>query len=233
MRTCTGEPYQIISTLQQYNITTQNGDADFVVNAINDGYKPPANPGPTLTVTDPVSGSAKTFQKGNGPIGFFNCNGLGYVYYTLGSDPPLCPGPPGCGVPRSAATLAGAFNCIPGCMDKCTSGNNRIWECDMQCCGDSASAMDREGYSGSATPCANQNDFNQALRAGIKYNNKQNMKKNRGWMWVLVGLYAVFFVWAILLAIRVPQPQRAVHVTLAIVFGPAYVLAYYLGMMKK
>jgi bacteriorhodopsin len=91
-----------------------------------------------------------------------------------------------------------------------------------------------ENYDPNSNVCDNQGDFNQALRAGIKYNNKQNMKKAQPWIWVYLGLYVVFFFWAIILALQVSKgPQRTMHVTLAIVFAPAYVLAYYLGMLKK
>ena len=83
-----------------------------------------------------------------------------------------------------------------------------------------------------STPCTNQADFNKALHIGIKYTNKKN--KNRQWMWMYTALWTIFFVWGILLAIKIPAGQmRSLHIVLAIVFSPAYVLAYYLGMLKN
>ena len=83
-----------------------------------------------------------------------------------------------------------------------------------------------------STPCTNQADFNKALRTGIKYTNKKN--KNRQWTWMYTALWAIFFVWGILLAMKIPTGQmRSLHTVLAIVFSPVYVLAYYLGMLKN
>lgn len=79
-------------------------------------------------------------------------------------------------------------------------------------------------------PCTNQDSFNHALRKALKYNTKQNEPKN----WVVIVsicLYIFFFVWAIMLASKIPVgPHKVVHMTLAIVFSPLYVLAYYFGV---
>jgi len=90
----------------------------------------------------------------------------------------------------------------------------------------------QENYDPNKPVCDNQTDFNQALRAGIQYNNKQNINKSMPWLYVYLILYLIFFVWAIVLALRVPRgSQRTMHLTLALVFPPAYVLAYYVGGM--
>jgi bacteriorhodopsin len=102
--------------------------------------------------------------------------------------------------------------------------------CDQVC---NENCIHLEGFT-TGTPCTSQGNFNEALRAGIKYNYKQNQKKAKPWIWVYLALYVIFFVWAILLAVQVPAGQmRTVHVALAIVFSPVYVLAYYLGMLKN
>lgn len=82
--------------------------------------------------------------------------------------------------------------------------------------------------------CANQDDFNVAFRKAIKHNNKENIKKAKPWIYVYLTLWTIFFVWAILLAMQVPTgPQRVQHLVFAIVFGPVYVLSYYLGAQQQ
>jgi hypothetical protein len=42
-----------------------------------------------------------------------------------------------------------------------------------------------------------------------------------------------FYFWALLLAMKVSDPQqRVLHVIFALFTGPLYVLAYYLGMLQ-
>ena len=90
-----------------------------------------------------------------------------------------------------------------------------------------------EHYDPGQNVCQNQDDYNQAFRNAIQYNNQQNINDAKPWMWVYFALYLIFFVWALMLAMRVPYgPERTLHLTLALVAAPAYVLAYYLGVMK-
>jgi len=42
-------------------------------------------------------------------------------------------------------------------------------------------------------------------------------------------LHLIFLFWGIMLALKQPVDQQIVHITLAMVFSPAYVLAYYLN----
>lgn len=41
-------------------------------------------------------------------------------------------------------------------------------------------------------------------------------------------LYLLFLIWGVLLAMRAPHHSRAIHIVLAIVFAPVYVIAYYM-----
>lgn len=82
--------------------------------------------------------------------------------------------------------------------------------------------------------CLNQDDFNVALRKAIKYNNKENIKKAKPWIYVALALWLIFSLWAIVLAMQAPVgPQRVTHITFAVVFGPAYVLSHYLSSMSS
>lgn len=89
--------------------------------------------------------------------------------------------------------------------------------------------MNRENYDPSKPVCDNQDDFNVAVREAIKYNNKQDMKKVQGVLGVWLALYVIFFVWAVILALKVQNPEhRIVHLVFAMIASPIYVLAYYL-----
>jgi hypothetical protein len=49
----------------------------------------------------------------------------------------------------------------------------------------------------------------------------------------MVLITLTFYVWALLLALKVQDKQhRLLHVLFALVFGPIYVLAYYASMIN-
>jgi len=52
---------------------------------------------------------------------------------------------------------------------------------------------------------------------------------------LIVSLIMIsFYIWALILALKVSDKEhRVLHVTLALLTGPLYVLSYYLGMMKQ
>lgn len=80
--------------------------------------------------------------------------------------------------------------------------------------------------------CGSQDTFNRAVYCALKYNAKQKVKDLGNTVYVYLVLYFLFLVWALMLALNVPSgPSRVLHVLFALLFGPIYVLAYYLGMM--
>lgn len=88
---------------------------------------------------------------------------------------------------------------------------------------------------GQGTPdtniCDSQEAFNHAFYRALKYTRKKDDKKIAGVLAVYLVIHTIFLIWGIVLAFKSQPPQnRVVHVTLAIVFAPAYVLAYYLNM---
>lgn len=92
----------------------------------------------------------------------------------------------------------------------------------------------RERYDPNKPVCENQDDFNEAVRKAIKYNNKESMKKAQPWLYVYVVLWMIFLVWGVILAMQIPAGQtRLIHLVFAIVFSPVYVLSYYLGMFMQ
>jgi len=87
----------------------------------------------------------------------------------------------------------------------------------------------RENYDPDQPVCQNQDDFNKALREAIKYNFEQNNKLTVNTT-IFLMIYLVFFVWAIMLALCVQKgPYRTMHLAIAMVFSPFYVVAHYLG----
>jgi len=81
--------------------------------------------------------------------------------------------------------------------------------------------------------CANQDVFNVAVRKALKENEKEAMKKIGSWVYVYVVLWLVFFVWGVILAMQISDhTERVEHILFALVFGPIYVIAYYLGGYK-
>lgn len=79
--------------------------------------------------------------------------------------------------------------------------------------------------------CKDQHSFNHALYKALKHAKKKDNKKIAGPLAVYLGIHIIFLIWGIMLAFKSQPPQnRVVHITLAIVFAPAYVLAYYLNL---
>ena len=77
--------------------------------------------------------------------------------------------------------------------------------------------------------CDNQDKFNDAFYKALKKSRKKdnkNMVKGAG---CYALIHIIFLFWGIMLALKQPVDQQIVHITLAIVFSPAYVLAYYLN----
>jgi hypothetical protein len=81
--------------------------------------------------------------------------------------------------------------------------------------------------------CQDQTSFNQAFNKAVKYVDKKNQPLPMAKM--LTGLLVlVFFVWALMLAMKVEgtSEQKLVHLVLAMVFSPLYVIAHYLNEMN-
>ena len=81
--------------------------------------------------------------------------------------------------------------------------------------------------------CDSQDDFNVAVRKAVKFTEKENLKKNRTWIYVYMVLWVVFFVWAVLLAMKIETgPTKIIHLVFAMLCSPVYVVSYYLGMQE-
>lgn len=91
-----------------------------------------------------------------------------------------------------------------------------------------------EKYDPAKPVCDNQGDFNVAFRKALRSNEKENMKKLGNWVYVYVLLWILFLFWAVCLALKCTKegPERVLHVSLAILLGPVYIISYYLNQMN-
>lgn len=77
--------------------------------------------------------------------------------------------------------------------------------------------------------CDNQADFNVAFKKGLDY----SLRDNRS-MTITVIFYLISMVFALMLAARVqPGPNRTLHMTLAMLAPPLYIIAYYAGSVSS
>lgn len=87
----------------------------------------------------------------------------------------------------------------------------------------------KENYDPAEPVCQNQDDFNMAIRRAIRYNMDENAKLSVNAQIALV-LYVLLSVYAVVLASRVVEgPQRTLHLTLAMITGPVYVVGHLVG----
>jgi hypothetical protein len=81
--------------------------------------------------------------------------------------------------------------------------------------------------------CDNQQTFNEAFYKALKNSRKKEEKIMSSAMCTYVITHTIFLIWGIILAFKSQPPEtRVLHIATAIVFAPAYVLAYYLNMLK-
>jgi hypothetical protein len=81
--------------------------------------------------------------------------------------------------------------------------------------------------------CRDQPTFNGAFKGALNEYYKVP-EKDRTPVMIAAVLYLLLMIWALILAMRVSDPEhRVLHLSLAILVGPLYIISYYLGMMKK
>lgn len=81
--------------------------------------------------------------------------------------------------------------------------------------------------------CVDQKTFNKAVKKAIDHLDDDDDKDtNQTARMIMTLIMLTFYFWALLLALKVSDSQhRVLHIILALLTGPIYVLAYYLGMM--
>lgn len=67
------------------------------------------------------------------------------------------------------------------------------------------------------------------------YSKKRDSKGKSSYVVISTSLYLVLTYWAMFLALKQPAEhscRRIIHVTLAFLFSPIYIIAYYVSYMK-
>jgi len=96
------------------------------------------------------------------------------------------------------------------------------------------SCKTQENYDPKSNVCTNQDDFNHALKHALKNINKENMKKETSVMYLYLVPWLIFLLWALILAMKVPEgPNKVLHIILAVLFSPLYVIASLVGFMQQ
>jgi hypothetical protein len=82
--------------------------------------------------------------------------------------------------------------------------------------------------------CSDQKTFNKAVRHAVRHLDDDDEPRNDTTKMIMSLIVLSFYLWAVLLAMKVAdKDHRVLHVTLALLTGPLYVLSYYLGMMDS
>jgi hypothetical protein len=80
--------------------------------------------------------------------------------------------------------------------------------------------------------CQTQHKFSRAVYTALKDARNKDNKLMANAVTIYLCIHFIFLIWGVMLAFKSqPKQNRVVHITLAMVFGPAYVLSYYLNMI--
>lgn len=78
--------------------------------------------------------------------------------------------------------------------------------------------------------CQNQDKFNQAFHEALNNDKEKYMDKNKNWLTIYSILWLISMIWAVILAMKVKDPEhRVIHLVLAFLFSPIYVLSHYMS----
>ena len=87
------------------------------------------------------------------------------------------------------------------------------------------------------TVCKDQVTFNRALDTYQEEKENEmteDLKKNRGAMIAVLIIMIIFIIWAVMLALKVKDPEhRTLHVFLALLTSPLYILSYVLSHTQR
>jgi hypothetical protein len=137
-----------------------------------------------------------------------------------------------CRNPGMACMLGGVCNQTTGL---CDSGGRPV-DCRTEGCSLLGTICNTTTglCEGQGTPdtsiCGSQDGFDRAFYSALKYSRKKDNKIMALPLAVYLVIHMIAVVWGVIVAFSSqPAANRVIHITLAIVFGPAYLLAYYLN----
>lgn len=76
--------------------------------------------------------------------------------------------------------------------------------------------------------CSDQKKFSNALNHASKYIEKEQEPNHLSRI-ICISMYVIFVIWSLVLALKVQKNNQIKHIALAVIFPPAYIIAYYLG----
>jgi succinate-acetate transporter protein len=80
--------------------------------------------------------------------------------------------------------------------------------------------------------CQDQDNFNSSFYKALQYSREKETKGMGIVLSMYLILHTIFIFWAVLLAFKQEPQGRIIHITLAIIFSPAYVISYYLNSLQ-
>jgi len=77
--------------------------------------------------------------------------------------------------------------------------------------------------------CDNQDQFNKAIKKAVKYTEDRQRNKQEPGMIIYTIIWSMFLIWAVILAMQVSSDQKVLHIILAILVAPIYVISHYVS----
>jgi ABC-type Na+ efflux pump permease subunit len=81
--------------------------------------------------------------------------------------------------------------------------------------------------------CKDNDSFKEAFKKAVEYTEEKADKPLAMTRIVSTLIYIILIVWAVILAMKVPEDRRLLHLVLGLVFSPLYIIAHYLNMSRK
>ena len=82
-----------------------------------------------------------------------------------------------------------------------------------------------------SNPCFNQQSFSNAFSKAV--DDKQKNSKMSTALIIYIVIHLMFSLVGIMFALKQPIENRTANITLAIIYGPAYVIAHFITNLKK
>ena len=79
--------------------------------------------------------------------------------------------------------------------------------------------------------CKDQDTFNESVYKAIKEYDKKMSNKMKDPLTIYLVVHMIFIIWALILSLKhTKSEQRIIHIMSALIFSPAYIIAYYIDI---